>query len=70
MQELEKIGREQSLVIAVGYMLRYNPAIEAAKSLLKEVRVTVISHIAGGHHWGNPVVHVTFCRAVQSASLS
>ena len=37
-QELEKIGEEQSLVIAVGYMLRYNPAIEAAKALLEEVR--------------------------------
>ena len=37
-QELEKIGEEQSLVIAVGYMLRYNPAIETAKALLEEVR--------------------------------
>ena len=37
-QELEKIGKEQSLIIAVGYMLRYNPAIETAKALLKEVR--------------------------------
>ena len=26
------------MVIAVGYMLRYNPAIEAAKALLEEVR--------------------------------
>lgn len=38
MQELERIGNEQSLIIAVGYMLRYNPAIETAKALLKEVR--------------------------------
>ena len=38
MQELEKIGEEQSLIIAVGYMLRYNPAIETAKTLLEEVR--------------------------------
>ncbi len=28
---------EKKLVIAVGYMLRYNPAIETAKALLKEV---------------------------------
>ena len=38
MQELERIGNEQSLIIAVGYMLRYNPAIETAKALLEEVR--------------------------------
>ena len=38
MQELERIADEQSLIIAVGYMLRYNPAIEAAKALLEEVR--------------------------------
>ena len=38
MPELERIGNEQSLIIAVGYMLRYNSAIEAAKALLEEVR--------------------------------
>ncbi len=38
MQELERIADEQSLIIAVGYMLRYNPAIETAKALLEEVR--------------------------------
>ena len=37
LQELDRIGEEQSLVIAVGYMLRYNPAINAAQALLKEV---------------------------------
>lgn len=30
---------ERKLVIAVGYMLRYNPAIETAKALLKEVNI-------------------------------
>ena len=43
MQELERIGKEQSLVIAVGYMLRYNPAIEAAKALIEEVRPVPLS---------------------------
>lgn len=38
MQELDRIGKEQSIVIQVGYMLRYNPAIEAAKELLQQVR--------------------------------
>lgn len=36
-QVLDEIGEEKKLVIAVGYMLRYNPAIETAKALLKEV---------------------------------
>ena len=44
MQELERIGNEQSLIIAVGYMLRYNPAIEAAKALLKEVRPIALAY--------------------------
>ena len=44
MQELERIANEQSLIIAVGYMLRYNPAIEAAKALLEEVRLTTSSN--------------------------
>ncbi len=37
MQELDRIGEEQSIIIAVGYMLRYNPAIEAAKELLQDL---------------------------------
>lgn len=65
MQELERIGKEQSLVIAVGYMLRYNPAIEAANSLLKEVRVTLISHIAGRHCGGTCVIPKVLCGAVR-----
>lgn len=36
-QELDKLRKEKGLTIAVGYMLRYNPAIEAAQALLKEV---------------------------------
>lgn len=36
-QELERLGKEKGLAIAVGYMLRYNPAIETAQALLKEV---------------------------------
>ena len=70
MQELERIGKEQSLVIAVGYMLRYNPAIEAAKSLLKEVRPTLISHIAGSHCGGTCVIPKVLCGAIQWQPLS
>lgn len=36
-QVLHELADEKKLVIAVGYMLRYNPAIETAKALLKEV---------------------------------
>ncbi|KAK9908431.1 hypothetical protein WJX75_007736 [Coccomyxa subellipsoidea] len=34
---LHEMADERKLVIAVGYMLRYNPAIETAKALLKEL---------------------------------
>lgn len=36
-QELQNLADEKNLVIAVGYMLRYNAAIEKAKELLEEV---------------------------------
>lgn len=36
-QVLHELADEKKLVIAVGYMLRYNPAIETARALLKEV---------------------------------
>ena len=36
-QVLHELADEKKLVIAVGYMLRYNPAIEKAKELLNEV---------------------------------
>ena len=36
-QELDRIGEEKSIVIAVGYMLRYSSAIEVARELLQQV---------------------------------
>ncbi|BDA44533.1 Uncharacterized protein UNK4.17 [Coccomyxa sp. Obi] len=42
-QVLHEVADEKKLVIAVGYMLRYNPAIETAKALLKELGRPVAS---------------------------
>ncbi|KAK9814110.1 hypothetical protein WJX72_000797 [[Myrmecia] bisecta] len=42
-QVLDKLGREKRLVIAVGYMLRFNPAIEAVKHILQEEGVQPVT---------------------------
>lgn len=36
-RELEALRKEKGLVMSVGYMLRYSPAVTAAKKLLAEV---------------------------------
>jgi hypothetical protein len=58
---------ERKLVIAVGYMLRYNPAIETAKALLKEVNtpslhknttanwISLARHLNGGEGLCPPI---------------
>ncbi len=45
-EELARQQREHGLVIAVGYMLRYSPVVQAARKLLQEYNAKPASIMA------------------------